>query len=230
MSYPESVSKLIDEFASMPGIGRRSAERLAFHVLKSSKEEALGLSDAIRRVKENVRHCSVCWNLADDDPCPICLDERRDASIVLVVEQPRDLISLELTGMHAGVYHVLLGRLDPLDGIGPEGITVADLLARLRDPARNARGVPVKELVLGLNPDMEGDRPPSTWPRRRGASGSGPRDSPAGSPWQSDRIREPCRPRGCDLGTSPDRLSDRSKDPRLAWIVQGDAISRRYHA
>lgn len=157
MSYPESVSKLIDEFASMPGIGRRSAERLAFHVLKSSKEEALGLSDAIRRVKENVRHCSVCWNLADDDPCPICLDERRDASIVLVVEQPRDLISLELTGMHAGVYHVLLGRLDPLDGIGPEGITVADLLARLRDPARNARGTAVRELVLGLNPDMEGD-------------------------------------------------------------------------
>ena len=229
MSYPESVSKLIDEFASMPGIGRRSAERLAFHVLKSSKEEALGLSDAIRRVKENVRHCSVCWNLADDDPCPICLDERRDASIVLVVEQPRDLISLELTGMHAGVYHVLLGRLDPLDGIGPEGITVADLLARLRDPARNARGVPVKELVLGLNPDMEGDTTALHVAEEARSLGSGPRDSPA-KPVAVGRIREPCRPRGCDLGTSPDRLSDRSKDPRLAWIVLGDAISRRYHA
>ena len=157
MSYPESVNTLIDEFARMPGIGRRSAERLAFHVLKSSTDEAMGLSDAIRRVKESVRHCSVCWNLADDDPCPICRDERRDASVVLVVEQPRDLISLEQTGMHGGVYHVLLGRLDPLDGVGPEGLTVDDLLARLRDPARNARGVEVKEIVLGLNPDMEGD-------------------------------------------------------------------------
>lgn len=157
MSYPESVNTLIEEFSRMPGIGRRSAERLAFHVLKSSREEAMGLSDAIRRVKENVRHCSVCWNLADDDPCPICRDERRDASVLLVVEQPRDLISLEQTGMHGGVYHVLLGRLDPLDGVGPEGLTVEDLLARLRDPERNARGVPVAELVLGLNPDMEGD-------------------------------------------------------------------------
>ena len=157
MSYPESVNTLIEEFARMPGIGRRSAERLAFHVLKSSSEEAMGLSDAIRRVKESVRHCSVCWNLADDDPCPICRDERRDASVVLVVEQPRDLISLEQTGMHGGVYHVLLGRLDPLDGVGPEGLTVDDLLARLRDPARNARGVAVAEIVLGLNPDMEGD-------------------------------------------------------------------------
>ncbi|MBC03948.1 MAG: recombination protein RecR [Phycisphaerae bacterium] len=157
MSYPESVNTLIDEFSRMPGIGRRSAERLAFHVLKSSTDEAMGLSDAIRRVKESVRHCSVCWNLADDDPCPICRDERRDASVVLVVEQPRDLISLEQTGMHGGVYHVLLGRLDPLDGVGPEGLTVDDLLARLRDPARNARGVEVKEIVLGLNPDMEGD-------------------------------------------------------------------------
>ena len=157
MAYPESVNTLIEEFSRMPGIGRRSAERLAFHVLKSSRDEAMGLSDAIRRVKENVRHCSVCWNLADDDPCPICRDERRDASVVLVVEQPRDLISLEQTGMHGGVYHVLLGRLDPLDGVGPEGLTVDDLLARLRDPARNARGVAVTEIVLGLNPDMEGD-------------------------------------------------------------------------
>ena len=156
-AYPESVSNLIDEFARLPGIGRRSAERLAFFVLKSSSDEALGLARSIARVKESVRHCSVCWNLADVDPCPICSDPKRDASVVLVVEQPRDLISLEQTGMHAGVYHVLLGRLDPLDGVGPDGLTVDDLIARLRDPARNARAVPVREIVLGLNPDMEGD-------------------------------------------------------------------------
>ncbi len=156
-AYPESVSNLIDEFARLPGIGRRSAERLAFFVLKSSSDEALGLARSIARVKESVRHCSVCWNLADVDPCPICSDPKRDASVVLVVEQPRDLISLEQTGMHAGVYHVLLGRLDPLDGVGPDGLTVDDLITRLRDPARNARAVPVREIVLGLNPDMEGD-------------------------------------------------------------------------
>ena len=156
-AYPESVSKLIEEFSRLPGIGRRSAERLAFFVLKSPRPEAMGLADAIARVKDTVRHCSVCWNLADADPCPICRDERRDASVVLVVEQPRDLISLEQTGMHGGVYHVLLGRLDPLDGVGPDGLTVEDLLARLRDPERNARRVRVAELVLGLNPDMEGD-------------------------------------------------------------------------
>ena len=128
-AYPESVSNLIDEFARLPGIGRRSAERLAFFVLKSSSDEALGLARSITRVKESVRHCSICWNLADVDPCPICSDPKRDASVVLVVEQPRDLISLEQTGMHAGVYHVLLGRLDPLDGVGPDGLTVDDLIA-----------------------------------------------------------------------------------------------------
>ena len=156
-AYPESVSNLIDEFARLPGIGRRSAERLAFFVLKSSSDEALGLARSIARVKESVRHCSICWNLADIDPCPICSDPERDASVVLVVEQPRDLISLEQTGMHAGVYHVLLGRLDPLDGVGPDGLTVDDLITRLRTPERNARGIPVREIVLGLNPDMEGD-------------------------------------------------------------------------
>ena len=156
-AYPESVSNLIDEFARLPGIGRRSAERLAFFALKSSSDEALGLARSIARVKESVRHCSICWNLADVDPCPICSDPKRDASVVLVVEQPRDLISLEQTGMHAGVYHVLLGRLDPLDGVGPDGLTVDDLIIRLRTPERNARGIPVREIVLGLNPDMEGD-------------------------------------------------------------------------
>ena len=156
-AYPESVVRLIEEFSKLPGIGRRSAERLAFHVLKSSKEEARRFSTAIEDVKRLVRHCGVCWNLADDDPCRICADDRRDASTVLVVEQPKDLIALEQTGMYRGVYHVLLGRLDPLDGVGPETLTMAGLLDRIDDPAGNARGVPVAEVILGLNPDMEGD-------------------------------------------------------------------------
>jgi recombination protein RecR len=104
-----------------------------------------------------VRHCSICRTLTDADPCPICDDPRRDASQVLVVEQPKDLITLESTGLYRGVYHVLLGRLDPLDGVGPESLTAAALLGRLDDPAKNARGAKVTELILGLNPDMEGD-------------------------------------------------------------------------
>jgi recombination protein RecR len=156
-AYPESVVRLIEEFSKLPGIGRRSAERLAFHVLKSAREEAKRLSVAIDDVKRLVKHCAVCWNLTDESPCRICGDPRRDASTILVVEQPKDLIALEQTGMFRGVYHVLLGRLDPLDGVGAESLTVAALLDRIDEPARNAQGVAVAEVILGLNPDMEGD-------------------------------------------------------------------------
>ncbi len=156
-AYPESVVRLIEEFSKLPGIGRRSAERLAFHVLKSTREEAKRLSVAIDDVKRLVKHCAVCWNLTDESPCRICGDPRRDASTILVVEQPKDLIALEQTGMFRGVYHVLLGRLDPLDGVGAESLTVAALLDRIDEPSRNAQGVAVEEVILGLNPDMEGD-------------------------------------------------------------------------
>jgi recombination protein RecR len=156
-AYPESMIRLIGEFSRLPGIGRRSAERLAFHVLKSPPEEARRLAAAIDDLKRLVRHCEVCWNLADESPCRICADPRREAATVLVVEQPKDLVSLEQSGMYRGVYHVLLGRLDPLDGVGPESLTAAALLERVANPARNARGVPVAEVILGLNPDMEGD-------------------------------------------------------------------------
>lgn len=156
-SYPESVQQLINELSRLPGVGRRTAERMAFWVLKAEKDEALGLADAIRRVKERVRHCSICWNLTDADPCGICADPRRDAALVLVVEQPRDLVSMEQTGMFRGVFHVLMGRVDPLDGVGPESLTLADLERRVREPAKNARGVAVSEVILGMNPDLEGD-------------------------------------------------------------------------
>jgi len=163
-AYPESVERLIGELARLPGIGRRSAERLAFHILKTPAPEALKLATALQDVKRSVRHCSVCFNLADADPCPICgggPDEQelrgRDRGQVMVVEQPRDLISLEQTGMYRGVYHVLMGRISPLDGIGPEDLTVRELLARVDDPARNSGGQAVREVVLGLNPTLEGD-------------------------------------------------------------------------
>lgn len=156
-AYPESVVRLIEEFSKLPGIGRRSAERLAFHVLKATREEAKRLSAAIDDVKRLVKHCGVCWNLTDESPCRICGDPRRDASTILVVEQPKDLIALEQTSMFRGVYHVLLGRLDPLDGVGAESLTVAALLDRIDEPSRNAQGIAVEEVILGLNPDMEGD-------------------------------------------------------------------------
>ena len=143
-AYPESVQRLISELAKLPGIGPRSAERLAFHVLKSTSEEAARLSRAIDDVKAHVGHCSICYNLADSDPCPLCSDHRRDRSRVLVVEQPKDLIALEQTGMYRGVYHVLLGRISPLDGVGPDDLTVAEPLARVRDPAKHSGGGPVK--------------------------------------------------------------------------------------
>lgn len=156
-AYPQTVDRLIAEFARLPGIGRRSAERLAFHVLKSPRDEAERLAEAISAVKRSVRHCAVCFNFTDGDHCALCSDPRRDASLLLVVEQPRDLIALEQTGMFRGVYHVLLGRLSPLDGIGPADLTVADLLRRIDDPASNARGETVREIILGLNPTLEGD-------------------------------------------------------------------------
>ena len=153
-AFPGTVETLISEFAKLPGIGRRSAERLAFHMLKSPPAEALNLSRAIQDVKERVKHCSVCSNLTDSDPCPICADESRDRSTILVVEQPKDLIALEQTGMYKGLYHVLMGRLSPLDGIGPGDLTIAELLARIDDASGRTK---VTEIVLGLNPNLEGD-------------------------------------------------------------------------
>lgn len=155
--HPRPVEELIDSFARLPGIGRRSAERLAFYLLRASNEEAMHLSKAIASIKRDVCSCSICSSLADSDPCAICSDEARDASTVLIVEQPRDLISLELTGIFKGVYHVLMGRLDPLHGVGTEAITIGPLLRRVDDPSANSRGVKVTEVILGLNPDLEGD-------------------------------------------------------------------------
>jgi recombination protein RecR len=154
---PEPVERLIAELVRLPGIGRRSAERIAFFILKSKKEEAMGLARAIGDVKEKVRHCSICYNLTDVDPCRICASAARDGGMVMVVEQPRDVISLEQTGLFKGVYHVLAGQLDPLSGVQVEDLTIKPLLDRVDDPAHNCRGVKVEEVILGLSPTLEGD-------------------------------------------------------------------------
>ena len=156
-AYPESVERLLTHLSRLPGIGRRSAERLAFHVLKAPRDEALALAKAISDVKTTVRYCPVCFNFAEGEVCSICADPRRDRSIVLVIEQPKDLIAIEQTGMYRGVYHVLLGRLAPLEGVGPEALTVDRLLERVDDAAANSGGEAVREVVLGLNPTLEGD-------------------------------------------------------------------------
>lgn len=155
--YPDSVSNLVDRFAQLPGIGRRSAERLAMHVLKQPKDDALRLARAINDVKTSVRHCRVCFNFADAERCLICEDPKRDRAKVMVVEQPADLIALERTGMWRGIYHVLMGRVSPLEGIGPDDVTINDLLNRVDNPANNAGAVPITEVVLALNPNLEGD-------------------------------------------------------------------------
>ena len=152
-SYTESLTRLIDRFCTLPGIGRRTAERLAFHILKSDPQQALALASAIEEVKKNVRHCSVCFNLTEADPCDICRDDRRDRNQILVVEQPRDVINLEQTGTYRGLYHVLLGHLAPLEGVEPSDLTIDALIERVRKAV--AEG-PV-ELILGTNPNLEGD-------------------------------------------------------------------------
>lgn len=156
-AYPAAVERLITEFARLPGVGRRSAERLAFYILKSDEATAMGLARAVHDVKKHVKHCKACSNLSDDDLCAVCADPRRDRTRVLVVEQPKDLIALEQTGMYRGLYHVLMGRLSPLDGIGPGDLTVDDLLQRIEKPEGNPGGTRVEEVILGLNPTVEGD-------------------------------------------------------------------------
>ena len=144
------LQRLIDELKKLPGIGPRSAERIAFHILKVSKEEALGLAGAVSDVKEKLRPCSRCFNLADGELCEILADERRDVSQIVVVEQPKDLLSLESTGLVQGVYHVLMGHISPLEQVDADDLTIAALLKRVQ-----AGGV--REVILATNPTVEGD-------------------------------------------------------------------------
>ena len=146
----ESVGKVIDEFAKLPGIGRKSAERLAYHILRVHRSEALALADAIRNVRENVRYCKICFNLSEGEQCLVCLDTRRDQTQLCVVEQPRDLIAMEQAGAFRGLYHVLLGRIAPLDGVGPDQLTIEPLVERVRQGT-------IREVIMATNPTVEGD-------------------------------------------------------------------------
>jgi recombination protein RecR len=144
------IARLIDYFADLPGIGRKSAERLAYHVLGMSRAEALAFADAIRAVKENLRPCKACFNLAEGDECAICRDPKRDRGLLCVVEQVRDLLALEEAGGYRGLYHVLQGRVAPLEGNGPDKLTIDRLVERVRQGA-------FREVIMGTTPNVEGD-------------------------------------------------------------------------
>src|SRR5438270_2779591 len=149
-NYTQSIQNLMNELACLPGIGMRSAERIAFHLLKQNPQEALRLADAIRDVKTRIKHCSICYNLTESDPCNICSDPGRDQGLVCIVEQPKDLLALEGAGLYKGVYHVLLGAIRPLDDINAEDLTIDALMQRLA-------GGTIRELIMGTNPTVEGD-------------------------------------------------------------------------
>lgn len=148
--YGKAVGNLINQLAGLPGIGRKSAERLANHLLACPDDEANSLADAIRQVKTRVHQCSTCFNLTENEQCDICADPRRDHHSVCVVEHPRDLLALEAAGIFGGVYHVLGGRISPLNGVGPDDLTIDALVKRVRTQG-------VRELVMATNPTLEGD-------------------------------------------------------------------------
>lgn len=148
--FSPPVERLITELSKLPGIGRRTAQRLAFHILRVDEEEGLALADAIREVKEKIGFCEVCFNLTDQPVCKICTDERRDKSLICVVEEPGDIIPVERTNEYHGMYHVLGGALSPIDGVEPEDLKIRELIARAEEPQ-------VQEVVLATNPTTTGE-------------------------------------------------------------------------
>ena len=150
MYYPEPIAKLIDSFSRLPGIGPKTAARLAFHVLRMSEDDVVSFAKALVSVKRNLHYCSICCNITDVDPCRICQDKTRDPSVICVVQEAKDLVAMERTKEYDGQYHVLQGAISPMDGVGPDDIRIAELLKRLTDER-------VKELILATNPNIEGE-------------------------------------------------------------------------
>ncbi|MFM8382183.1 MAG: recombination mediator RecR [Actinomycetota bacterium] len=149
-SYTVPVQTLIDQLGRLPGIGPKSAQRIAFHLLKLPKEDVVRLSHALTDAKERVRFCSICFNFAEDDLCPVCADPRRDPSVVCVVEESRDIIALERTGEFRGRYHVLLGVMNPIEGIGPDQLKIRELMMRISSEE-------ITEVIVCTNPNTEGE-------------------------------------------------------------------------
>ncbi|MDM5237087.1 recombination protein RecR [Bacillus cereus] len=150
MHYPEPISKLIDSFMKLPGIGPKTAVRLAFFVLDMKEDDVLGFAKALVNAKRDLAYCSVCGHITDRDPCYICDDSHRDQSVVCVVQEPKDVIAMEKMKEYQGVYHVLRGAISPMEGIGPEDINIPQLLKRLHDET-------VQEVILATNPNIEGE-------------------------------------------------------------------------
>lgn len=150
MYYPEPIAKLIEAFSHLPGVGSKTAGRLAFHVLRMKEDDVVDFAKALVNVKRNLQYCSVCCNITDTDPCRICADKSRNAASICVVQEPRDLVAMERTREYDGYYHVLHGAISPMEGIGPDDIKVAELLRRLSDEQ-------VQELIMATNPNIEGE-------------------------------------------------------------------------
>jgi recombination protein RecR len=147
----EPVAKLIDEFSRLPGIGPKTASRLTFFLLRAPKEQSEALADALRELRERTTFCSVCFNITEADPCAVCADEKRDRSVICVVEEPLDVIAIERTRDYRGLYHVLHGTIAPVEGIGPDELRIAELLSRFNSVT------PVREVIIATNPNMEGE-------------------------------------------------------------------------
>lgn len=148
--YAPPIARLIEELAHLPGVGRKTAQRLAMHIVTSREDLAVSLSEAIVEARNKIKFCSSCFNLTEEDPCPICSDPRRDRTTICIVEAPKDVIAMERTKEYHGLYHVLHGAISPMDGIGPEDIKLRELIVRLQDSE-------VEEIILATNPTIEGE-------------------------------------------------------------------------
>jgi recombination protein RecR len=156
MPTPSAYDQLLDQLEKLPGIGRRSAERIAFHLLRQPADASVALARALEAFRTNLRVCRVCGHVTESDPCPICADPQRDGSVVLVVEQPSDVFAIEQAGSYRGRYHVLMGRLAPMEAIGPGDLNIQPLLDRV-GPRRAEDDGAIREVILGTNPTLEGD-------------------------------------------------------------------------
>jgi recombination protein RecR len=157
MQFAAPLERLIERLRRLPGVGAKSAQRLAFHILRATPEEARALAAAIQEVKETIRLCGVCFNITDTDPCALCADDGRDRAAICVVEEPNNLVAIEKSGGFRGLYHVLHGSIAPLRGVGPDDLKIAPLLDRLKGAGAPPGAPPVREVILAMNPNVEGE-------------------------------------------------------------------------